>query len=215
MRLRGEVVTIDLSAAPDLKPWAEAKLLPVCEQWYPRIAKMLPSDGFAPPAHVVVRFRDDLPKGVPAWTQGDVISCNTRWFRGELDREAVGAVVHEMTHVVQHYGHARHGHAQNPGWLVEGVADYVRWFQYEPQTHGADVRNAADAKYDASYRVTAAFLDWVTRTREPKIVPELNAVMRQGTYDEGVWKKLTGKSAAELGEEWKRSIGADDPKRTN
>jgi hypothetical protein len=25
-----------------------------------------------------------------------------------------------------------------PGWLVEGIPDYIRWFQYEPQSHGAD-----------------------------------------------------------------------------
>jgi hypothetical protein len=27
---------------------------------------------------------------------------------------------------------------RTPGWVVEGIPDYIRWFLYEPQSHGAD-----------------------------------------------------------------------------
>ncbi len=37
-------------------------------------------------------------------------------------------MVHETVHCVQRY----RGRG-NPGWLVEGVADYVRFFKYEPK----------------------------------------------------------------------------------
>ena len=30
-------------------------------------------------------------------------------------------------------------HKPTPGWLTEGIPDYIRWFLYEPQSHGADV----------------------------------------------------------------------------
>ena len=40
-------------------------------------------------------------------------------------------MIHETCHVVQRY----RGRG-NPGWLVEGVADYVRFFVYEPGKAG-------------------------------------------------------------------------------
>jgi hypothetical protein len=203
--IEGKIVTFDVSSAPDLERWARTTLLPTCEEWYPKIVAMLPSDGFTPPAHVTVRFRDGMT--VPASTSGAEISCNADWFRRNIKGEAAGAVVHELVHVVQHYGHR--GRARvNPGWLVEGIADYIRWFRYEPQTHGATIRDASKAKYDGSYRVTANFLDWVVRTHDAGIIPALNASLRDGTYDDGIWKRRTGKSAAELGAEWKRTLVA-------
>jgi Peptidase of plants and bacteria len=133
-------------------------------------------------------------------TLGEDVSCNIAWFRRNLQGEAAGAVVHEMVHVVQQYKRS------NPGWLVEGIADYIRWFNYEPQKHGADIHNPANARYDGSYRVTANFLDWVTENYDKDIVPKLNAAMRKGEYREELWQQRTGKSAAELGAEWKASL---------
>jgi hypothetical protein len=200
--LQGQFVTIDVAAAPDLEPWARITLLPVCDRWYPRLVDMLPSDGFVAPKHITIRFRDDMGK-TPATTSRDSISCNAAWFRRNLSGQAVGAVVHEMVHVVQDY----RGRG-NPSWLVEGIADYVRWFKFEPQAHGADVRDTAKAKYDGGYRVTANFLDWVARTHDERIVSELNAAMRRGDYADALWQRRTGKTARELGEEWKRSLSA-------
>jgi len=34
----------------------------------------------------------------------------------------------------------------------------------------------------------------------------MNAAMREGKYDDGLWQKYTGKTAPELGEEWSRGI---------
>jgi hypothetical protein len=87
---------------------------------------------------------------------------NSSWFRRELNREARGAVVHELVHVVQSYGRVRRTDpdaTRAPGWLVEGIADYIRWFLYEPETRGAEIneRNLSRARYDASYRVTGTF----------------------------------------------------------
>ena len=127
------------------------------------------------------------------------IVCAAAWFKAHPDDQ--GAVIHELVHVVQQYRGRR-----NPGWLVEGLADYIRWFKYEPQTHGAEIRDPASAKYDASYRVTAIFLNWVTENYDKQIVAHLNAAMRQGEYSEELWTQHTGKSAAELGAEWKKSL---------
>jgi hypothetical protein len=151
--------TIDATAAPDLLSWAERKLQPVVQEWYPKLIDLLPSDGFQPATNVTLRFRNDM-QGTPAATSGARISMNSVWFRRELNREALGSVVHEMVHVVQSYGAARLNNPaamRTPGWLVEGIADYIRWFLFEPETKGAEItqRNLARAKYDASYRISS------------------------------------------------------------
>jgi hypothetical protein len=168
---------------------------------------MLPSEGFEAATNVTFRFRTDLG-GTPAATGGARVSLNAGWFRRELDREALGSVVHEMVHVVQSYGRARRMNpnaTRTPGWLVEGIADYIRWFLYEPQTQGAEItsRNLGRARYDASYRITGNFLNWVTQTYDRDIVKKLNAAAREGKYSEQLWKDATGKTVQELGEQWK------------
>jgi hypothetical protein len=142
----------------------------------------------------------------PASAGGARINLNIRWFRGELKREALGAVVHELVHVVQNYGSANRSRANRPpGWLVEGIADYIRWFLYEPQLKGAEMTkdNIALARFDSSYRVSGNFLNWVTLNHEQEIVKKLNAAARDGKYDEKLWKEFTGKTLQELGADWK------------
>ena len=35
---------------------------------------------------------------------------------------------------------------------------------------------------------------------------KLNAAMRQGKYDDELWKKYTGKALEDLGREWKETL---------
>ncbi len=203
--------TIDTTQAPELKEWTEKELKPIIVQWYPKIVEMLPSEGFQPIKHVRFRYlRDQEMKGIPAYASGDTISMNAEWFRSQLDREARGAVVHEMVHIVQAYsgrGRRTPGYRAPPGWIVEGIPDYIRWFLYEPQTGGAKLskRALANAKHDASYRVSANFIDWVVRNHssDGKLIEQLNAAARQGKYSTDLWQKLTGKSEEELAEAWR------------
>jgi hypothetical protein len=97
---------------------------------------------------------------------------------------------------------------RTPGWIVEGICDYLRWFLYEPQTRGAEItrRNIARARYDGNYRISGNFLDWVTQTYCRDIVQRLNAAARQGKYGEELWKTATGHTVQELGDEWKASL---------
>ncbi len=202
--------TINATAAPDLMEWADAELRPVVQEWYPKLVAMLPSEGWQPTTNVTIRFRDNMG-GTPASAGGGNINCNAGWFRKELKREARGSVVHEMVHLVQSYGRVRRDDpdaTRMPGWLTEGIPDYIRWYLYEPQTKGAEIsqRNLARAKYDASYRVTGNFLDWVTTKYDTNIVVKLNTAGRQGKYREEIWKTATGKTVQELGEEWKKAL---------
>jgi hypothetical protein len=202
-------ITIDTTEAPDLTQWAHEELAPVVQQWYPKIVKMLPSEGYEAPRRVSIRFSARM-RGVAA-TGGTRVQCSAGWMRQNLKGEAKGAIVHELVHVVQQYGRARRAGAnaaRAPGWLVEGIADYIRWFLYEPETRGAEItgRSIARARYDASYRVSGNFLDWVTKTYDKQLIAKLNAVAREGRYSEDLWKEHTGHTVQELGAEWKAAL---------
>ncbi len=198
--------TIDMTQAPDLSEWATNQLAPVVREWYPKIVAMLPSEGYEAPKEFSIVFRDRR-NGV-ANTGGTRITCMAPWYRRELKGEAIGSVVHELVHVVQQYGRARNNPdaKDSPGWLVEGMADYIRWYDYEPQSHGAEVRNLERARYNASYRVTANFLNWVVEKSSPDLVSRLNAAMRQGKYEPEIWKQATGRTVEELGAAWKEDL---------
>ena len=147
-------------------------------------------------------------RGSPASTGGGFINCTAGWFRKELKRAARGSVVHEMVHVVQSYGRRTAPNATRlPGWLTEGIPDYIRFYLYEPQTKGAEItaRNLERAKYNASYRVTGNFHNWVSQKYDPNIVRKLNAAARAGACSEEVWKSATGKTSPELDAEWKQA----------
>jgi hypothetical protein len=201
-------ITLDTTDSPKLTEWAHTELAPVVTKWYPKIVEMLPSDAFEAPAKFTIKITPSY-RGVAA-TSGTRIVCNTDWFDKNRKGEARGAVVHEMVHVVQHYRYRRGDPSavRPPGWLVEGIPDYIRWYLYEPQSHGADIpaRRAARARYDGSYRVSANFLNWATQKYDKSLVEQVNAALRDGKYNEELWKTLTGKTLAELGEQWKDQL---------
>lgn len=201
--------TVDATLAPDLMPWVEEKLVPVVLEWYPKMVALLPSEGYRAPEAVLLDFKNGLPPGVPAYAAANRVTLNIPWFRTQLDGEARGCVVHELVHVVQNYWRARVTNpkpSRTPGWVTEGIPDYIRWFLYEPQSGGAKLRGRQweKVKYDNSYRVTANFFDWVARTNKDDVIGKLNAAAREGRYDQALWKEWTGKTLDELDAAWKK-----------
>jgi predicted alpha-1,2-mannosidase len=194
--------TLDVSQAPDLKDWAETKLRPEMDKWYPIWRDCLASDGFTAPSKFSVTIR---PMGGVAYTSGTSVDVSAEWIRSQLKRpewnEAAGSVIHELAHVVQQY--KTRG---NPGWLVEGIADYLRWFHFEPVAHRPKLRDPSRARYSDSYKTTAGFLEYVVANHDHELVLKLNAAMRQGRYSAGLWKDCTGLSAQELWTEYVASL---------
>jgi hypothetical protein len=88
---------------------------------------------------------------------------------------------------------------------VEGIADYLRFFKYEPGKLGRI--NPRRARYNGSYRVSAAFLAYVTEKYDQHLVRKLNQVMRDGEYKNEIFEKLTGKTLKQLDEEWRATLG--------
>jgi predicted alpha-1,2-mannosidase len=196
--------TIDMSAAPELADWSQHTLAPVLAEWYPKIVAMLPSDGYTAPTNFNLTIQ---PMDGVAYTTDTGIFASSAWCSSQIKGEAVGSIVHELVHVVQQY---RGDHA--PGWLVEGMADYIRWFRYEPQSHGADLvwmqhrGKSFSPRYDGSYRVSANFLNWATEKYDPNLLTEVDAVLRNDKYSDDFWKQHTGKTVDELGAEWKQEV---------
>jgi len=204
-------ITIDTSDTPELREWAHEHIAPMAKEWYPKIVEMLPSEGFEAPTNFSITFIEDM-RGV-ANTSGTRIRCAAPWFKNNLKGEAVGAVFHEMVHVVQQYGRARRQNPnarRAPGWLTEGIPDYIRWYNFEPESHGADItkRNFARARYDGSYRPTANFLNWVSEKYNKDLAKLLNAAIRSGKYEDALWTQLTGHTVEELGTAWKAELQA-------
>jgi Peptidase of plants and bacteria/F5/8 type C domain len=186
-------IRVDVTDAPDMKDWAE-KCARLCERQYPMICEELQSDGFKPRTVITMRLRN--MRGVAYASRGR-ITGSVAWFKRHP--KDVGAMVHETVHCVQSYRSRR-----NPGWLVEGVADYIRFFKFEPGHLGRI--NPRRARYNASYRVTAAFLAYVTDKYDPHLVRKLNKTMRNGEYKEDIWTTLTKKTVQELDKEWRASL---------
>jgi Peptidase of plants and bacteria len=185
---------VDASQAPQLNAWMD-RVARICERQYQMIGEELQSPGFRPRQRVTLTLRKDY-RGVAATSGGHIVG-SVRYFQDHPDD--VGAMVHETVHVVQDYRGRN-----NPGWLVEGIADYLRFFKYEPGKIGPlDPRGV---RYDGSYRQSAAFLAYLTDRYDRGLVRKVNALLREGKYREEVFKELTGKKVQELGEEWKRSL---------
>lgn len=135
---------------------------------------------------------DTAYKGVAA-TGGGRIVYNPEWFvkhPGDID-----VVTHEVMHVVQNYGNGG-----GPGWLTEGIADYVR-FKYGVDNPGANwtlTPFKPEHSYKNAYRITARFLNWLETHGNKGIVVKLDNIMRTHTYSATTWQDLTGKSVDEL-----------------
>lgn len=185
---------VDTSDAPELEAWG-AKVGRLCERAYPMINEELKGDGHTAPHRVRIALRNDY-RGVAAAGGGKIVG-SVKFFKEHPDD--VGAMVHEAAHIVQGYGYGA-----GPTWLVEGVADYVRFIKYEPANLGPI--NPKTAHYNSSYRVSAAFLGYLADKYDQQIVLKLNALMRAGEYKESAFADLTGKPVRELDEEWRATL---------
>ena len=185
---------LDVADAPEIKEWAE-KAARECELSYPMINEELKSNGYKPPTTVTMALKNSY-RGVAAAGGGRIIG-SVKYFKDHPGD--IGAMVHETSHIVQRY---RSGN--NPGWLVEGVSDYVRFFKYEPGKLGRI--DPKRAHYNGSYRTTAAFLEYLTNKYDKQIVLKLNALMREGKYTKETFRQLTGKTEKELDEEWRATL---------
>lgn len=188
---------IDTSRTPDLAGWAataEKKM----EAFWPDTAAMLYSDGFITPNAVNVIYRTGPNVTPVAATGGGVMTVNGAYARAHPDD--TGLVVHEAAHVIQSGG--------SPGWLVEAVADYIRWIKFEPENFTYSI-NLRTATMHDPYRSGAAFLGWCELHYDSRLVSKLNEATRFGRYKDSLFEQYCGKPIDVLYKEFITAYQAD------
>lgn len=178
------------SNAPDFSSNLKKQLIETFFTVYPKIAKEYNSNT----AKTVLFSIDTAYKGVAA-ASGTTIIFNPRWF--DQQPKDIDVVTHEVMHIVQSYPN------YNPSWLVEGIADYVRYKYGVANAQGGWSLPAVSPsqKYDNGYRVTARFLVWC-ENKKPGSVKVFDGALRTGTYTPGLWNTLFGKPVADLWAEY-------------
>lgn len=197
-------ISVNANEAPDLKDWAE-RAARLCERVYPMINEELASAGYKPPQFITMNLREEYT-GV-AQVLNERMTVSPKYFRANPDD--LGALVHVTSYVVQRYRNRN-----NPAWLAGGIADYVRYFKYEPGKLGPI--DPDRARYNGRFKETAAFLAYLTANYDEHIVRKLNQILRDGEYRDDAFQELTGRSVLELDEEWRASLrsalaGAAEP----
>lgn len=174
----------------------KARLVETFFKVYPKLVKEYNRNA----AKEVVFIVDTAYKGV-AYASGGKITFSSRWLK--THPEDIDVVTHEAMHVVQNY---RNSGA--PGWLTEGIADYVRYkFGVDNAGAGWTMPELKPShSYESSYRITARFLAWLEKNGSKGIVKELDSIIRSRNYKEEFWTDYTGNSLEDL---WKRY--ADNP----
>jgi len=181
-------IEIDTSNAPELAGWGQ-KLRGMIAGWWPMINATLASPGYTPPDFVRIVFRDIDPPNAGAYSAGATIVVNLTDILGHQDD--YGRVAHELVHLAQQYP------KPNINWLVEGIADWVRYYVLLP----GDPRRNFDPghiTYQVGYQPAAALLDWVERGYGAGSVKRINAAMRRGGDGEAELLAITGSTPLTL-----------------
>ncbi len=179
-------------ANPDLSAWAERTRTDLAAN-YPLIYEQLLSPSAAPPESVELIFYRNADGSI-AYAEGGRIHINCAYVEQHYDD--IGMPIHELVHVVQAYNGG-----DCPGWLTEGIADWIRYFWYEKKTL-ADYAGQDPGNYDSAYSQTARFLEWLRLNRNPDVVPQLNALLREKQYGESAFQTLCGAEVSQLWQEY-------------
>jgi hypothetical protein len=194
--VKAPVFVADTSSVPELQAWghvAEA----LCDVWYPKVCAILNVDDSKRATLDKVTIYIEKMDGV-AYANGKDLHISADWVKSHPND--YGMVVHELTHLVQRYP------SYKAGWLVEGIADYVRNNYFEPAI-ALPKLNFEKAKYTDAYKTTATFLIWLDKNGQKDIVPKLSAALVANTYTDATWKELTGKDVADLWQDFAKATG--------
>ncbi len=193
-------VRVDTRDAPGLAALHES-VPKVLGEHLPDMLERLSAPGTRLPDEVRFSARPGID--VPAYAAGNSIVLSAEHFgRNTGDW---GCVVHEMTHIIQAYP----DFGGKSGWLVEGIADYIR--------HKANIQDGwhipttykEGQRYTDGYWVAAAFLVFLEREYDPQIVTTMHRALKDGSYTDELFEKRTGKPLDELWEDYKARWGGE------
>ena len=178
-------VNLDYSETPHLENWGkDAKIL--LEEWVPKTADILKIEKYPHEINLVLQKSDE---GI-AYADSNKIVVSSHWI--EKYPEDIGLIVHEGVHVVQLYPNF------NPGWLTEGIADYIRWHLYEKKPMDWFPMSENENGWEDAYQVTGGFLLYLTKEINPNIVQILNSAMKTDSYSDSIFNENLGENLPEL-----------------
>lgn len=185
---KGNYTLIFISKDSSFDAGTKQKMIDAFFTVYPQEAKRFNPNTLSKIYFVI----DPAYTGVAATGNG-VARYNPKWLKDHP--EDIDVVTHEVMHVVQNYGNTT-----APGWLTEGIADYVRYVYGVNNVNGKwTLPNYKDGQnYSNSYRITARFLVWLEKNVKPGIVEALDKAARDKSYTADIWKTQTGKTLDEL-----------------
>ncbi|MBS2033063.1 MAG: DUF4157 domain-containing protein [Deltaproteobacteria bacterium] len=122
---------------------------------------------YKPPFTISIRQSDR-----PGTTFGDAIVLEASHITAHPDDQ--GMLVHELAHVVQDYPHA-------PYWLIEGIADYVRYALGYMDVFSPGGCGPGES-YKGGYACGATLLRFV-ENRFPGTVRRLQQRLRDDSFD--------------------------------
>ncbi len=157
---------------------------------YPQLIK-----DFNSKARKDLKIRIDTSYNGVAYAHDGQITVSSKWMHSHP--KDLDLMTHEIMHIIQSYPGG-----SGPGWLTEGIADYVR-FKYGLNNKEGGWSLTPFNKnqhYTNSYRITARFLEWIRQKYDKRIIIKLDKHLRNQTYSEDLWKTYTGKDLEELWE---------------
>lgn len=176
-------ITVDSTAAADLKPWLTTTIVPLLKDWYPVVADVIigppratspvvgaPNNNFPLVGSFTIKASTTFTGYMATDVANRVITFNAAAIRGNKPG-AAGAFMHEVTHVVQQ-------NKTGPYWVQEGLADYVRAHVYKDYT----APTSKNATYLNGYMDSAHYINYV-QSVSPKFIHDLALYSyRTGTY---------------------------------
>ncbi len=197
-------VRVDTRAEPKLDFMQDA-IPETIRKHFPVIWETIGTERTRMPAEVRFTVRPGID--VPAYAAGSGIAFSAEHFTRHPDD--LGCVIHELTHIVQSYRDIPEG----TGWIVEGLADYVRYRSAADHSGwGIQVPYRPGMQYTEGYGTAAGFFIWIEKDYDPRMAAKLNRALKHGEYTPEIWVTATGKSLDELWEQYK-TVPAPVPAR--
>jgi len=177
-----------------------AMAVKVIRENYPRYDIYLQTEGHIPSGDITLQAESS---GAIGWNSNTTIGFSIEWIKpGAGGEKDWGMIAHELVHFVQNY---RGGEGTGlPGWVTEGIADYMRHVFFEPEKEMRPFN--ARENYDGAYQVTAAFFMYIVDTYDKDFVKTLNESGRKRTYSEDIFEKSTGKNVEALWAEYDEKV---------
>ena len=155
---------------------------------YPKLAK-----DFNKNARMDITVKIDTTYDGVAYANNGRVTVSSKWLHkkpNDLD-----LMTHEIMHIIQAYPNDA-----GPGWLTEGIADYVRYkYGVNNEKAGWSLPEFSNKQeYTNSYRITARFLAWITQNYDKKFVYKIDGKMRSNTYSPELWQEYTGLTLDQL-----------------